>query len=857
MKFSKLYHSIATATLSGLLSIGAYAGNDVKKNDRKYTPSPIIQQHKIQKIMQPKYDLNSDEHIGNERGSDEHDEHSDSTYLDGVKKIPKPSPYSKIPRRSIASTSDYEVSYSGKIPILMFHKFGSFESRMVCSPNRFKHTLEDLYERGYHLITFEEAASGNYTKIQGKSPAVLTFDDGTEDQFEYLSDGRLDPNTAVGMLEEFKNEHPGYRVTGTFFVNMGTKGVAFGDVNSERKKLLFLANHDYEIGSHGDKHIAYGKISTDAIKRDIESFNNKIQTVIPEYSVKSFAYPFGSLPSLDNQALVDGYYPYTANAWGGVAKEGTQSNLARIEWSKEISPATYLKRHNYSLPSTDVLLLPEKTIIASKGERSTHVLRPHATFNESVNESIGDDISDSISIVRPKIRAPASSIDGLMNSFMIGDDSKNIPNIAGINRKTVLRSQNGSFSGFYDYELSKPGLGNQIEKTILVNSSDKSFATTRDTDSSFSPTADIDHDLSSYFLGAFALTTAGIGALAFNRKQKRNNVVYYIPQFKKTSAPVLVSEDFKQTPMTFSDMRLADEIRLAKQPIQEIILDRTSIPKLSIIPELSTTESSTKTPNPMDITVILTPEEIQAAINSEIYTSEIKNLEIKPVISENYTLENLTMATPFVVLGAASFVPEMALQQIGNVYKGVPNLTHYASNDSQLQTQYPPASWQSDDSGSRWLGDARESDVLRRQDSSLQHGQEGYQGRSSQSTWQQGCTTSSLRNWNAGTSNWPKCNNPIKPYSLNTSFNVTFNTSFITTPKLMNDEDFFSWLKEKDNFSLNEASSKPIQSDIATSILAPVKVMPAGSVRTQELLFELPKTTIDDSELEFLKTINF
>ena len=53
---------------------------------------------------------------------------------------------------------------------------------------------------------------------------VITFDDGLSNNIKVLGrddSGKLiiDPNSAVGILEEFKNKYPDYNITATFFIN--------------------------------------------------------------------------------------------------------------------------------------------------------------------------------------------------------------------------------------------------------------------------------------------------------------------------------------------------------------------------------------------------------------------------------------------------------------------------------------------------------------------------------------------------------------------------------------------------------------------------------------------------------------
>ena len=81
------------------------------------------------------------------------------------------------------------------------------------TPEAFRKDLESYYEKGYRMIRLDDYINGKVDVEYGKSPIILTFDDGNEDN--------INKNIAVGILEEFKKKHPDANVTATFFVNGG------------------------------------------------------------------------------------------------------------------------------------------------------------------------------------------------------------------------------------------------------------------------------------------------------------------------------------------------------------------------------------------------------------------------------------------------------------------------------------------------------------------------------------------------------------------------------------------------------------------------------------------------------------
>jgi peptidoglycan/xylan/chitin deacetylase (PgdA/CDA1 family) len=226
----------------------------------------------------------------------------------------------------------------------MYHMIGGSEDRFTVSPARLRSHLDTLRLRGYRLVTFREYAAGKYAAYAARAPpvAVITFDDSTRCQFNMLPDGKIDPDSAVGVLEEYKERHPEYPVTATFFVNTTTlnRTVAFEQEGLEGRKLRFLVQHGYEVGAHGDRHRSFRSLAPDEIRADLDIFSRRMQEYLPEYTIKSFAYPFGSIPDARRQRVVQEYFPYTAHAWGGIA-HGQYLNAPRIE----TGPATILAQY--------------------------------------------------------------------------------------------------------------------------------------------------------------------------------------------------------------------------------------------------------------------------------------------------------------------------------------------------------------------------------------------------------------------------------------------------------------------------------------------------------------------------------
>ena len=188
----------------------------------------------------------------------------------------------------------------GRIMILEYHLIGYPEGRWRRTPENFRKDLEMLYENGYYPIPLQDLITGNIKVPAGKSPFVITFDDSSAGQFRYLKKGErleIDPQSGVGIMEQFKKEHPDFPLTATFYVLPGTgKSRLFAQEEYIQEKLNFLAQNGYEIGNHTYCHENLGKVDDTTVQKQLALAVKEIQKYLPGYQVRSFALPFGVHP---------------------------------------------------------------------------------------------------------------------------------------------------------------------------------------------------------------------------------------------------------------------------------------------------------------------------------------------------------------------------------------------------------------------------------------------------------------------------------------------------------------------------------------------------------------------------------
>ena len=261
----------------------------------------------------------------------------------------------KLDKEKLASDGINEL---GRVPIMMYHGIREKTKNSTgtvggnvdkdgynITPESFKKDLDFYYENGYEMIRLEDYINGKVTAGYGKSPIILTFDDGNEDNIRVtgLDDNGniiIDKNSAVGILEEFKKEHKDVNVTATFFVNGGI----FNQSEYNDKILKWMVENGYDIGNHTQTHLDIKKSSSDRVQKEIAYVYDELEKVIPGKYVKIIALPFGSpyVKSHDN-------FKYVLSSTYNNKTYETEAAL-RVGWEPEVScfnkdfDKTFLKR---------------------------------------------------------------------------------------------------------------------------------------------------------------------------------------------------------------------------------------------------------------------------------------------------------------------------------------------------------------------------------------------------------------------------------------------------------------------------------------------------------------------------------
>lgn len=189
----------------------------------------------------------------------------------------------------------------GRVMILEYHKIDYPEERWTRTPENFRRDLERLYKAGYRLVALNALLDGRIALPAGTTPVVLTFDDSSPGQFRYLSQNgalRIDPKSAVAILEAFAKERPEFGHVATFFVLPGASrpNRLFDQPEYEGRKLQYLASRGFEIGNHTLWHANLGKYDQQTVRAQIAEAQQWIQRHVPDYRIRTLALPHGVYP---------------------------------------------------------------------------------------------------------------------------------------------------------------------------------------------------------------------------------------------------------------------------------------------------------------------------------------------------------------------------------------------------------------------------------------------------------------------------------------------------------------------------------------------------------------------------------
>jgi peptidoglycan/xylan/chitin deacetylase (PgdA/CDA1 family) len=304
--------------------------------------------------------------------------------------------------------SEKKVNELGNVPIMMYHGIIDTEDNKYTGGNvdkdgynrtakAFREDLEFYYQSGYRMIRLTDYVNGIVNVEMGYSPIIITFDDGDKNNFNVLGrkdDGSLDidPNCAIGILEEYKKKYPDFNVTATFFVMAGI----FNQSTYNEEIVNWLVDHGYDVGNHTTIHPDFTTITTAKTQEVVGKMYQKLDELLSDKYVKIVALPYGSPYKKTHEN-----FSYIMKGTYGDYTYETESTL-RVGWEPELSPfhknfdKTFLKRcraYDNDGKEFDIKMVftnLEKNRYISDGDTNTIVIKEG---NSNINTNLDNVIT--------------------------------------------------------------------------------------------------------------------------------------------------------------------------------------------------------------------------------------------------------------------------------------------------------------------------------------------------------------------------------------------------------------------------------------------------------------------------------
>ena len=202
----------------------------------------------------------------------------------------------------------------GEVPVLMYHQIradggGDFD----LTPAQFRAELDQLYRQGYRPVRAVDLIHGTMDVPAGTTPVVMTFDDSTKEQFAYGPDGKIKPETALGIMLAFQRKHPDFKLAGTFYPNREP----FAGVRQGPAMLRWLVAHGFELGDHTYDHIPFMELNATQVQKELVKGERVITNAVPGAKVETMALPLGVMPN-PRRLATSGRWDGESYRFGGV-----------------------------------------------------------------------------------------------------------------------------------------------------------------------------------------------------------------------------------------------------------------------------------------------------------------------------------------------------------------------------------------------------------------------------------------------------------------------------------------------------------------------------------------------------------
>jgi peptidoglycan/xylan/chitin deacetylase (PgdA/CDA1 family) len=264
------------------------------------------------------------------------DGHDDAAPTDDEHGDSEPANY---PELTAEELQRYQPNELGQVMVIMYHRIIEGSNDVyVRSPDQFRGDLQWLYDNNFYVIPIRDYIRNEIKAPPGKRPVILTFDDGPVDQFRFIveADGtkRIDPNSAVGILEEFFTRYDDFGRGGLFAI-LPLAPFAWPEAPDQmefaQEKLQWLVDNGYELGNHTVGHVNLREISDDQIKSELARAVDMMREHVPGVEVNVLSVPFGVYPAGGDTSIFHGFeYEGREYALEGALMVGAEPGVSPV-----------------------------------------------------------------------------------------------------------------------------------------------------------------------------------------------------------------------------------------------------------------------------------------------------------------------------------------------------------------------------------------------------------------------------------------------------------------------------------------------------------------------------------------------
>ena len=248
----------------------------------------------------------------------------------------------------------------GRVPVFMYHNIvpndaprdPNMDPFMYRTYDEFWNDMLWLYEHDFYLVGMNDLISGNLDVPLGKHPVVFTFDDGSSLHFSYIENAQgeqvIDPNCAVGIMERFYEQYPGFGRGAHFGLVPGNKFSWPANDQDELfdEKVQWLIENDYEIGNHTLTHANLLEMEDAEFARTISGTvvwaDELMGADHPGNAARVLTLPFGMGPDPDKHPskyeLMPGLMNYEGPQIQLSGVRALAGGSSEVPWSQEWDP---------------------------------------------------------------------------------------------------------------------------------------------------------------------------------------------------------------------------------------------------------------------------------------------------------------------------------------------------------------------------------------------------------------------------------------------------------------------------------------------------------------------------------------